>query len=1161
MIIKKIELQGFKSFPDKTKIQFHPGITAVIGPNGTGKSNIVDALLWVLGGKRFKTLRGERSADIIFNGNEKKPPLSMADVNLYLGDDEEELSINHRLFRSGESEYRLNGTMARLKDIQECLWKRSIGEKEYFVIEQGSIGVFLGSKPTEKRLLMEEASGTAYYKDKKRQAENKLESSGQNLTRLEDIINEVSKAKNSLKRQATAAIKYRKYRDRIRYLTSLYYRKKTEELEKNQQEAAQKYKKLLEQEDDSISHIKDEERQLAANRKESWNLEREAKEEQKKIFSLKSDLSQLIATKEQNIKRIDLFEEKKEKAKENIRELNHELSILEKEITEATENLRRFKKNLSQKEIILKKATEESHDFQKKKTIHQKSIERLRNEYFQNLSTSTEIKNEKVKIEKELELIVRQEEKLLSLLEKEKSLLASVNKKLTQKKEEFVKTQNLKEKNSMELNICQKELEEILSSLQILQNKINELNAKKDKEKQNLQVLQKIEEKERIVNATKDIPESIGFLADLIEIDPKYLSLIDIFWKEEAKSILLRAEDFMKNLSQKRLKGNFLIPHPLQKEVLTSKAYQDPRVLGHLKSHIRADKKIKDFISCLREAAIVKDIKSAVDLWLEFPSLNYITLQGDLLLSSGLMKLGTKKEGLFSFIQEIKKIKDKISLLEREISPLCIEIQEKIEIREKTEKNIKQKSEYAVHLERFIKDSEKEIALDQTEENRIETNISALNGELKIIREDNKNMKKRLDSISVRLKQIEKKESAIRKELQSGEKEFEAHQKISEEKRRQSIEIKSNLELIQEKINNLHHQLQNLKRRKETLRQKTLSFNKEIQNEKESQSQLQEKIRQLSTNIKTLEEEIKLKEIKLTQNELHLQTIQEDEKEMDNRIENLREKYEEIKEERVQWEIRKAERDRDLVNLEESCWQELKKSLEEIKNEVSEERLKDIDIQEKLEEAKEELQKFKAVNLMAEEEYLSQKKRYDFLLKQKQDLRESIDATKEAIKRIDQESKTRFLDALSEVNNNFREVFALLFNGGKAELKLTDENNPLESGVEIIAQPPGKKLQSISLLSGGERSLTSLAFFFALFRFKPTPFCVLDEVDAALDDVNLQRFLNLMRKIKNRTQFILITHNFKTMEVADYIYGTTMSEPNITTIYSMKLDKGKQLIP
>jgi chromosome segregation protein len=255
------------------------------------------------------------------------------------------------------------------------------------------------------------------------------------------------------------------------------------------------------------------------------------------------------------------------------------------------------------------------------------------------------------------------------------------------------------------------------------------------------------------------------------------------------------------------------------------------------------------------------------------------------------------------------------------------------------------------------------------------------------------------------------------------------------------------------------------------------------------------------------------------------------------------------------WEIKKAETDRDLVNLEEACWQELKKTLQEVKAETPAEEPESGDVEAELEEAKDKLSKYGAVNLMAEEEYAAQKERYEFLVQQKKDLTESIAQTKEAILKIDEESRQRFLLALGEVNTHFQDLFAALFKGGTAEVKLLDETNPLESGVDVIAQPPGKKVQNMGLLSGGEKSLTSLAFLFALFRYKPTPFCILDEVDAALDEVNLARFLDLMRTIKADTQFIIITHNYKTMEVADYIYGTTMEEPNVTKIFSMKLEK------
>lgn len=1160
MIIKKVELQGFKSFPERTKIIFHPGITAIVGPNGTGKSNIVDALLWVLGGQRNKALRGERGGDVIFNGNTEKPPLGMTDVVLSLQDEEEELLINHRYFRSGESDYRLNGKSVRLKDIQDELWKRSIAEKEYFVIEQGSIGLFLNSKPIEKRLLLEEAAGTAFYKDKKRQTQNKLESSEQNLIRLEDIIAEVSRAKNSLKRQAGAAIRYRKLREKIRQLTCLHFRGKSEELEKSQKEATLLYQKSLDKENNTISQIKAEEKNLTQKRKEVWDLEKSLKEEQESLFALRSHISRVETDREKEAKRIDFFDERKTKAEENRAEFEQEFTHLEKEIADADQNLEALHQTLSQEEKKLKNEERIRQTSQEQLETREKRIETLRDEYLQKLSERTEASNEGVKVEKEIELILRQEEKLASQLEGEQTLLQQKEEDINHHSQAIIQNQKLKEEKTKSLESQKKALEEIHSSAESLQNQITELNKKKDETRHHIQAITKLVEKEKSSDIPSDIPGAIGLLADLVESDSEHAPLIDIFWKEEAKAALIHAQEFMKNLGGKELKGNFLLLSPQKREEIPDEINEDPRVSGLLKSYLKTRSKTGDLLSHLQEAAIVQDIKSAVELWLRFPSLNYITIQGDLLLSSGLLKLGQKGEGIFTLTQEIKKLKEAASLLDKKISPLSLQLEEKIEEQKKFEEKIQKVSTDIAQLERKIEGQEKESELKQSEKEKFVTNITILKNELDVLKADKEKMSQDMEAIDTKTRALQQEEAGLKKKIETEESELAAYQEKSAQERKQFFELKSSIDILKEKIKNLTHQLENLRSRKEPISSKIRSLEEEIRNRIEDKEKLKDFIKDLAAKTKKLKEERKQKENKLIQNEIHFKKIQKEQQELEDAIANLREKYEAQKEERVKWEIKKAERDRDLANLEESCWQELKKTLKEVKEEIPEEPISEADIEEKLEEAKESLQKFQSVNLMAEEEYLTQKKRFDFLTEQRADLRESIDSTKEAIKKIDLESKAQFLKAFHEVSKHFQEVFSLLFKGGTAGIKLSDEGSPLESGVEIIAQPPGKKVQSLRLLSGGEQCLTSLAFLFALFRYKPTPFCVLDEVDAALDEVNLARFLELMKKIKGETQFIIVTHNFKTMEVADFIYGTTMAEPNITTIYSVKLEKKGEVL-
>jgi len=1160
MNIKKLEIQGFKSFSDRTKILFHPGITAIVGPNGTGKSNIVDSILWVLRGKRLKSLKGEQSGDVIFNGNLKKAPMSMADVSLFLGDGEyeDELIINHRLFRSGESEFRINGKVVRLKDIQETLWKKSIGETDYFVIEQGSIGQFLSSKPIEKRLLLEEAAGTAYYKDKKRHAQHKLEETEQNLIRLEDIIAEVSKSKNSLKRQALAAIQYRKLRENIRELTLLLFREKIDQLERSRKETATSFRESLSRENEITTQLKIEGKNLAEKRKEVWTLEKSNKEAQENLFALKTQISRLESEKEKESRLIDSLMEKIHKARENTEEFKQELASLKKEQTEGEINLNALDETLIQREKDLKDINQAKQSSWEKLESIREEIKTLRNEHLIKLSSYTEIRNERVKLEKELELIIRQEEKLSAQIESNQNLFLQQAKKLKKSSDDITRKRKILEEKKLQLKARQKSLEKIHSGIENLQTQLTKLRQKKDEAIHHLHALEKLQEKEKGNHSNTTFPGTVGILADLIETDTKHALLIDALWKEESKASLIHAEDFLKNFAENELREDFLLFSPRKQEESFEKVYQDPHVIGRLKAYVQPDPKIKDYLPQLREAAIVNDIKTAIELWLSYPAINFISVRGEVLLSSGLLKSGETKEGIFTLTQEIKKIKENIALTDKKISPINLEITAKSNEKQKLEDIIKIESAEAARLETQITGKEKEMEYEQREKEKIETDMTIFKKELAMLSREKQVLINNFEAASLKSKKLEEEQEALKEKIKKEEEAFATLQEKSEHGKKHFFEVKSMLDILEEKKKNLNERLSKIKQTKEIIEARIISLEKEIQLSQEQKRKIQENIDSITKNAAALEKEKKEKENKLLENESFLKKILNEQQEKENRIETLREKYEAQKEERVQREIKKAEKDRDLVNLEESCWQELKKTAEEIKNENLPQAKTDRNIDELLAEAKEKLQKFKTVNLIAEEEYLIQKKRYDFLIQQNEDLRESIDSAREAIRKIDQESKHQFLKALNEVNKNFQEVFSLLFEGGHAEVKLTQQYQPLESEVEIIAQPPGKKVSSLNLLSGGEKALTSLAFFFALFHYKPAPFCILDEVDASLDEMNLARFLNLMRKVKNQTQFILITHNLKSVEVADYIYGTTMAEPNITSIYALKLEKKEE---
>jgi len=1160
MIIKKLDLQGFKSFPDRTKIVFHSGITAVVGPNGTGKSNIVDAILWVLGGQRQKGLRGEKTEDIIFNGNSKKPPLGMADVTLALEHQEEEIAINHRAFRSGESEYRLNGKAARLKDIQDALWKRAVAEKEYFVIEQGSVGSILTTKPAEKRTLLEEAAGTAFYKDKKKEAQSKLASSEQNLIRLEDIISEVSRSKNSLQRQAQAAVRYRKLREKVRELTGLNYRRKLAQFEQRHAEAVRRHGETLAQEKDLAFRIKNTEKDLTDRRREVWELEKAIKEGQEALFHLESQSNRTEAEKEREARRIEILQEKERKATQAAQELEQELSLFESEIAQRENARLEVEKALQLKQVEMARAADDGRSVRESFSLLEKNIETLKSQQLQRLLELTEFRNENLKVEKEIEILARQEAKWSDQLVEEKSLLQTREASLGMTENDLglaLKDAAESEKRLGELRTSRQEKR---TARERLEERLAEATKAWEEDRYRLQALKKMEENLRGPVSEEPIPEALGRLADLIETDAADAVLIDALWKEEAGLSVVPAMDYLRRAAEKTLPGRFLLVSPHKEWPPLPAAPDDPSVLGYLKARLRPSPKARDLLGQLREAVIVRDIRSGIELWLRHPALNFVTPQGDLLLSSGLLRVGRREEGIFALEQEVRKLEEHLSHRENEITPLAADLEKDGQEIGQLQKDISAVADFLEELGKKTHELEKKKIADEAERERIAGNVVLLEKELDLLRRDKQNLDLKRESFLREIGRLEEEEGLLTARIETEERDFAASRGRNVEEEKRSLGLHADTALLEERFGHIVAQMKELSERKESTSKKILSFNEEIAQSRAEEATAREAAASIEIRTRDLEAEKATKQTELTRKETDLSQKQTEAEAMDERLSEWREELERKKEERVRWEIAKAEIDRDMVNLEESCWQELKKTLHEVKDEKPEIELTDVEIEEQLAEAEENLQRIKTVNLMAEEEYVGHKERFDFLVQQRDDLRQSIDSTQEAIRRIDEESQTRFLAALEEVNNNFQEVFGLLFKGGTAEIRLQDESNPRESGIEIIAQPPGKKVQNVALLSGGEKSLTSLAFLFALFRYRPTPFCILDEVDAALDDANLARFLDLMKEIKKDTQFIIITHNYKTMEVADYIYGTTMAEPNITRLYSVKLEKQQELI-
>ncbi len=676
MYIKRLELQGFKTFPERTKVVFNHGITIIIGPNGTGKSNIVEAIQWVLGGHRQKTVRGERTEDAIFNGTQKRPSMGMADVTLVLQNTEEELQINHRAFRTGESEYRLNGKTVRLRDIQEELWKKSISENKYYVIEQGAIGTFVTSKPVEKRALIEEAAGTAYYKDKKRLAEHKLDDTEQNLTRLEDILAEVAKARNSLARQAGAAERYRKLRERIRELTVLHFKHRGTQLQASQREVQARYDEGLERERAQDVRLAEEEKSVNVRRGQARDLEETLKAGQERLYSLKAQIARAEAERDREKRRAEDLEILRRRAATGSDELLAELLALEQEIVRDGEEAAAQAEALAGKEAEAAGLEEAHRETEARIAPWAAKVGRLRADAIQTLAELTTARNEQAKLEKEVELIFRQEEKLRTRREETSDRLQrKAAEREAAEAEQAVGAAGLAEREQAEAD-ARARLTETVGLINGLRERLGSLKDERDATAHHLQSLRKLEAKERQAAAVPDVPSALGAFADMISSDAADAPLVDVFWKEEARSLVIRPQDVLNALGAGELRGNFLLVPENEDSRDGEIPLLDPDVLGRLKSRLKSGAALGGRLPLLQDAFIVKDIRSAVRLWLAHPGRSFITPQGDVLLRGGLLKLGQRQEGLFTFVQEIRELEVRLAAQEEAMVQPTRELEE-----------------------------------------------------------------------------------------------------------------------------------------------------------------------------------------------------------------------------------------------------------------------------------------------------------------------------------------------------------------------------------------------------------------------------------------------------------------------------------------------------
>lgn len=1197
MNFKRIEIVGFKSFADKTIIEFDGGITAIVGPNGCGKSNVADSIRWVLGEQSSKLLRGSSMQDVIFAGTDNRKSLSYAEVTMVLDNtdrtldiDYNEVALTRKLYRSGESEYLLNNTPCRLKDIVDVLHDSGIGRDGYSIIGQGKVDEIVNSKPENRRVIFEEAAGISKFKSKKIEASRKLERTRENLSRLKDILSEIERQLTPLKNQAENAKKYLVLKEALKKAEINNYIYQYDNASTNKETIHTRIKAISEELENKNNDLNNVVEKYNENFEKIQNIDKEINSFYQKMIELNVNL-------EKSSSESSVIKEKISSLQNEIDRLNLEIERINSSIVLDTETLQAKK---AKKEENLKKIEKLNLEGETAKTKYLSIVDELAksedkseenqkemvsalnklSDYKSDLSKkTTERENLNTKLDEVNKLI---SEETIKNIENNGAIsnLNDKNSKLLLQKEDIKQTSNsLMSKHNEAILKLRNVEEKILSN----QNSIATLDSRKkllsemqkDFDGFNNTVKNLLKNSE---NNEKLKREFVGVVANLMEVPQKFETAIEMSLGASIQNIVTENEQNANNLVR------FLKDNNLGRATFLPISSMKPRsiddrhlsklklngVFGVASNLIKFDAKLKNiFESLLGATVIVNDLPLAISLAKECNySFKIVTLDGDIINPQGSISGGSKKSNVSNLIgrtreiEEIDVLLNKLNLelaennkIKDNLNNLCQELQNSIKEKEVLLHNIE--LEIATVNEKLLayknQESESKNVLVNLKENSdvINKNLIILDNQIleleTIIASINTNKTNTNDAISKTQEQFSnlklerdnynEKITSIRVEIATINSENLA---LSEEEIRLSNQTKQKneeLDSIVENLKKLNSQKDNLNNKLEAIKQ--------------------------NENYKKIEREIEEVKKKLDSLDDYKQNLQKTIKELDEDRITFTNSINKLQNKKNLEELNLTKVDTELENMQERIWEEYELTYAS----SLEYKIENYNLEEGLIEAnknKREIDKLGYVNVNAIEESVTLNARYTELNDQVLDLTKAEEDTSKVIKELNNEMVNRFTTEFGKINENFKKVFKELFGGGRAELILvkpeeTDEDGNekvcdiLDAGVDIIAEPPGKSLKNLSLLSGGEKALTAIAILFSILKLKPMPFCLLDEIEAALDDANVGRFAKYLNRFSNETQFIVITHRKPTMELADRLYGVTMQEKGVSKIVSVKL--------
>ena len=1180
MYLKRLELQGFKSFADKTVLEFMPGITSVIGPNGSGKSNISDAIRWVLGEQSMKSLRGSKSLDIIFAGTQNRKSLGFAEASLVFDNTDgtlpieyTEVTVTRKIYRSGETGYYINKVPCRLKDVLELFMDTGIGKDGYSIIGQGKIDEILSNKSEDRRHIFEEAAGIVKYRVRKAESEKKLEHTKLNLLRINDILAEIETNIEPLKIQAEKAKKYLNLREELKNIEIglfLYniekYKKeledivKDEEIYKNQcndeEGRLERIKALKEELKSEIDHITESIEEMS-------NLGFESKKE---IEMLNSDINVSNTRIENNKQNKERFEKEIEELTARIKELEEEKKQKEEKKENLKQNREKFAKELEEKEKELAEITKKLSSKELEMEEHKKTVEE-----------NTDKKYELQASISEQDINYQNYQKRQTQIKNEMTGNISELDNTRMKKEEiakeFYEIESKRNKILTDLEEVNKEKQEADRKIKDFDSKINMLSGEKRIKESKLKFLIETEkEKEGYIKSvktllkdcetTKELGKGMhGVLANIIEVPEEYQTAIEMCLGSSLQNIVTENEEDAKRLIEHLRKHNlgrasFLPISSVKGKKLEKIRGKNTGIIGIASDLIRYSKKYENIIlNLLGRTVIVQDMETAIRVAKDNGySFRIITVEGDVINPSGAITGGSVAKKTVNILgrgREIEKLQKEIKKLEEQIQKIEQE-------KENYQESIEHVLEKASAFEKELQETEITYATGKEKINSIEENITRVETRLNKLKEESKKLEEQKQESMKNKADFQEKIQAINEENEKLKKIITEFAELNKDNQKYVDDLNFDITNLKISVSSFDESETSIEEIQERIHSEIESTNRSIENKKTQIEQiiqdnfdLEKAIEEIKEKIEKIKEEVKNSGFKIE--ELKEKRIQKNEKlaEQEEEINNKLKVIEDLKAQMVKVDVKRNKLEEDINGIINKMWEEYELTPNNV---VDYRKPENVQLtQKKVKDLRNEIKELGSVNVDSIEEYKNLKDRYDFMCEQRVDLESTMAKLRKIISDMTSIMKEQFKEKFELINKNFAEVFKELFGGGNASLTLEDKDNILECGIEITVQPPGKKLQNMMLLSGGEKAFTAIALLFAILKINPAPFCVLDEIEAALDDVNVYRYAEYLKKFSKDTQFLVITHRKGTMEAADTVYGITMEENGISKLLSMKL--------